>query len=92
MTTIAEQTAVQQIQAYADDMIPRAHRHFAGQFQLGVPRCLWKRAQLGDVATVTTKGGHGARLIPVAGYEFQTFPDPWDVVIEKLAKDLEVTL
>lgn len=87
--TIAEQTAVQQIQAYADDMIERAHRHHDGPFRIGVPRCLWRRAQLPARASITTRDGHRARLTPVDGFEFQTFADPWDEITERVAQELE---
>lgn len=73
MPTTAEQTALQLIQAQADDMIDRAHRHFRGPFRLGVPACVWRRAGLPIVASVTTKEGNRARCVPIPGVEFQSY-------------------
>lgn len=91
MPTTAEQTALQLIQAQADDMIDRAHRHFRGPFRLGVPACVWRRAGLPRVVSVTTKEGHHARCVPIPGVEFQSYVDtrdPWAVIADKVAQDL----
>lgn len=88
----SEQTALQLIQAQADDMIDRAHRHYPGPFRLGIPACVWRRAGLPRVVTVTTKEGNRARCVPIPGVEFQSYMDtscPWDLITAKVAKDLE---
>jgi hypothetical protein len=87
-----EQTALQMIQAQADDMIDRAHRHYRGPFRLGIPACVWRRANLPMVATVTTKQGNRARCIPVPGVEFQSYIETrtvLDVVCDGLLADME---
>lgn len=73
MTTTTEQPALQLIQAQADDMIDRAHRHFRGPFRLGVPELLWCDANLPRVVSVTTKEGNRARCVPIPGVEFQSY-------------------
>jgi hypothetical protein len=87
-----KQTAVQLIQAQADDMIDRAYRHYRGPFRLGIPACVWRRAGLPTIAHVTTVEGHRARCIPIEGVEFHSYVEMttvMDVVTEKIAKELE---